>query len=125
MSFLLLCLCAFFLFAGLIVTMLLYPFEPPLPYGIGLIAGTALNLLKVRMMESSLNRTADMGDSRQAKNYGAMQAMVRNLMTLALFALVFFFRDIFGLFGTVIGVLYMQIAAYAAGYLIRKDRIKV
>ena len=125
MSFLLLCLWALFMVGGLAVTLLLYPFEPPLAYSVGLVAGTALNLAKVRMMETSLDKAANMGDRKQAQNYGALHSLIRNLMTLALFALVFFFRKVFGLFGSVIGVLFMPIAAYSAGYLIRKNRIKV
>ena len=122
MCFILICLCIVFSVAGLLINAFVYPFEPPAAYITGLLAGTALSIAKVKMMERSLNRIADMENSKNAQSYGALQSIFRNLLTLGLLALVFFFRDIFGLFGTIISVLYMQIAAYIAGYLLRKDK---
>ena len=118
-------LCVFFLVVGLAVTTWVFPFEPALPYAIGLLAGTLHSMLKVVLLERTLNRAADIGEYGQAKGYGTMQAMLRNLITLALFAMVFAFRDIFGLFGTILGVLALQMSGYVVGYILRKNPAKV
>lgn len=121
----LLCLCVFFLAAGLTVTLAVYRFEPPGAYAAGLLAGTLLSAVKIVLMEKMLDRAADTADAKGAKSYGALSVTFRNLLTVAVFLLVFFFRDIFGLFGAIIGVLLIQLAAFLTGIILRKDSIKV
>ena len=118
-------LCAVCMAAGLLVIFRLHPFETPAAYAAGLLSGTLLSIAKVALMERSLNRAADMGELGNARNYGAFQALSRNLLTLGLFLLVFFFRNVFGLFGTIIGVLSLQPAALITGFVLRKDSAKI
>jgi hypothetical protein len=121
----LLALCVFFLMAGLSAISFLYPFEQPLAYSIGLVTGTLLSVAKVILMEKTLNRAADMGEFKSARNYGALQITLRNVLTLGFFLAVFFFREVFGLFGAIIGVLSLQAAAYITGFILRKDSAQV
>ena len=118
-------LCAFFMAAGIAATNLLYRFEPPGAYAAGLLAGTLLSVVKVVLMEKMLERAADTADAKSAKSYGSLSVTFRNLLTIAVFLLVFFFRDIFGLFGAIIGVLLIQLAAFVTGAILRKDETKV
>ncbi|MDR2931923.1 MAG: ATP synthase subunit I [Oscillospiraceae bacterium] len=110
----------FFLVIGLLVSVFIYPFEAPAPYALGLFVGCASSVLKVILMEKSLGKAADM-EEKGAKNYGALMAMSRYFLTIAVFLLVVFFRDIFGLFGTIIGVLALQFSAYIANFVLRKN----
>ena len=118
-------LCAFFLGAGLVASSRIYPFEPPGPYAVGLFTGTLLSLVKVVLMEKMFSRAADIAEAGSAKKYGALQVTFRNLLTLGVLLMVFFFRDTFGLFGTIIGVLILQPAAYITGFILRKDTTRV
>ena len=121
----LLCLCAFFLIAGIAVSLLIYPFDPPGPYAVGLFIGTVLSMVKVVLMEKMYSHAADIGEGKSARNYGALQVLFRNLLTLGVLLMVFFFRDIFGLFGTIIGILSLQLTAYITGFILRKDSAQV
>ena len=114
-----------FLVLGIVITLWIYPFEPAPAYAIGLTVGICHSMLKVVLMERSLNRAADMVELASARGYGAMHAIFRNFLTLALFVLVYLFRDILGMFGAIVGALALQPAGYIAGYLLRKNSIKV
>ena len=118
MCLVLCCLFAALLAAGLLVCNFIYPFERPLPYTIGLVAGTLLSMLKVVLMEKSIGRSFDM-EGGSAKNYAALQAILRYLLTIVVLLGVVFFPGVFGLFGVIIGILSLQAAAYVTGYLMR------
>ena len=118
-------LCAFFLVAGITVSVLIYSFETPRAYAAGLLAGTLLSVVKVVLMEKMLNRAADIAEAKSARNYGALSVTFRNLLTVGVLLLVFFFRDVFGLFGAIIGILSLQLASYITGYILRKDSAQI
>ena len=118
-------LCAAFLAAGLLATAFIYPFEPPGPYAAGLFTGMMLSVARIILMEKSLNRSADIGEFHGARNYGAAQVVLRNLLTLGVLVMVFFFRQVFGLFGAIIGILSIQPAALVTGYILRKDSAQI
>ncbi|MCL2166734.1 MAG: hypothetical protein FWH49_05540, partial [Clostridiales bacterium] len=111
--------------AGLSVILWVFPFEPAAAYAVGLLAGTLLSAVKVALMERSLNRAADIGEFTGARNYGVVQVMLRNMLTLGFFLLVFFFRPVFGLFGAIAGILALQPAALITGYVLRKNSTQV
>jgi len=119
------CLCGLFVAIGLYVITRFYSFEPPGAYLRGLLAGTLLSAIKVVLMEKTLNRAADMSEFKGARKYGALQVSLRNMLTLSVFVLVLSFREIFGLYGTIIGVLSLQPAAFITGIILRKDTKKV
>ena len=118
-------LCAFFLVAGIAVSVLIYNFETPAVYAAGLLAGTILSVAKVVLIEKMLNHAADIAEAKSARNYGALSVTFRNLLTVGVLLLVFFFRDVFGLFGAIIGILSLQLASYITGFILRKDTTQV
>ena len=121
----LLCLCAFFMVVGIAAASFIYPFEPPATYAAGLLIGILLSIFKVALMEKMLNHAADIGERKSARNYGALQVTFRNILTLGVLLMVFFFRQTFGLFGTIIGILSLQLAAYITGFILRKDTTRI
>lgn len=104
---------------GLLVIYLVYPFERPLPYCMGLLLGSALSICKVLLLERSLGRAVEM-EEKTAQGYAALQAAARYLLTMAVFGGVVLFRDKIGLFGAILGVLSLQFAAYIAGASLNK-----
>ncbi|WRS26583.1 ATP synthase subunit I [Oscillospiraceae bacterium MB08-C2-2] len=108
-----------FLLVGLAVTSLVYPFEKPLPFAMGLLAGTLLSMAKVILLEKSLGRSMDM-KKKQAQNYAGLQAAMRYLLTILVVVVVVFLPAVFGVFGTIIGILSLQLSAYISEYLIHK-----
>lgn len=108
-----------FLAAGLTVSSLIYPFERPAQYALGLLMGCLLSAAKVVLLEKSLDRSVDM-EGKTAQGYANLMAVLRYLLTVAVLLLVFFFRDVFGLFGAIVGILSLQVAAYITGHIIKK-----
>jgi len=104
---------------GLLITSFVYSFEKPAPYVIGLLTGGLLSMFKVILLERSLNRSVEMG-AKSAQGYVGLQAILRYLLTIAVFLLVVFFPVAFGLFGTILGVLSLQLSAYITGFMMRK-----
>ncbi len=107
------------LVVGLVVTFFLYPFEKPLAFVVGLLAGTILSVLKVVLLEKSLTKSMDM-DGKTAKNYSNFQMVARYFLTILVLLVAAFFRNVIGIFGTVAGILALQPAAYIAAWRIRK-----
>ena len=103
---------------GLLVIWFVYPFEAPLKYLLGLLLGTASSFAKIILMEKSLNKTFDM-EHKDAKNYAGLMSTLRYFLTIAVFGAVILFKNVFGLFGTIAGVLALQLSAYGANYLLR------
>jgi hypothetical protein len=107
------------LVVGLTVTLLIFPFERPIPYAMGLLVGCALSAVKVVILESALNKSADMAGG-QARGYVGIMAITRYALTVIVMLLAAFFRDIFGLFGAIMGILTMQLSAYIASAILNK-----
>lgn len=111
---------AVFLAIGLAVIRWVYPFEGALPYALGLALGCALSVTKILLIERALNQCADM-EGKQATSYAQFQYVLRLGLTLAVLAAVVVLRDVFGLFGAILGILSLQISAYAAKLFLKKD----
>lgn len=107
-----------FLVAGECVILLAYPFEKPVPYAIGLFVGIAHSILKVALLEKSISKSLNY-EGQQAKNYANLQALLRYFITIAVLVLVFFIPNIMGVFGTIIGVLSLQVAALISSRMLR------
>ena len=119
---------AAFLVAGLCLGLLVASFERPGAYALGLAAGTAVSIIKVVLMERGLNRIADMGEAGEhggARAYGTFQVVLRNMLTLALFAAAFLFRAVIGPWGAITGTLALQLSAYITGYALRRESAKI
>ena len=108
------------LMLGLLVTLIIYPFEAPLPYALGLTLGCLLSLGKVILLEKALDRSLDAGEEKSAKNYAHFQSILRYLLTIAVLLVVVLFPRVFGLFGVILGVLSLQISAYITGAIVKK-----
>lgn len=107
---------------GLTVAILIYPFENPGHYALGLMTGCLLSEVKVVLLEKSIDRSADMNGG-VAQGYASLMAILRYVLTVAVLLLVFFFREVFGLIGTITGILSLQAAAYITGHIVKKMNI--
>lgn len=103
---------------GLLIIFLIYPFERPFPYAMGLLLGCGLSAVKVVLMERSLEKTVEM-DGKTAKTTGSLHSLARYLLTIAVLLAVVFCKGFFGLVGTIAGVLTLQIAAYITGHVLK------
>lgn len=104
---------------GLAVTLLVYRFEAPLAFGVGLLAGCALSAVKVILLEKALTKAVDMG-KQKAQNYTRLQVIARyGLTTLVLLGAVLF-PKVIGLFGIIAGILTLQLASYITGMIVRR-----
>lgn len=109
---------------GLLVILLIYPFEQPLPYLLGLLIGTLLSLIKVYLMDRSIQHAMDRTTSKAAQGYASLQVTLRYLLTLGVFALVFLFKEQVGLFGAILGVLLLQFSAYLSNPILKRRERK-
>lgn len=109
---------AVFLVIGLGVIWLIYPFEPPFAYLMGLVLGFLLSASKVVLLERMLERSVGL-EEKQAKNYGSLQSILRYFLTVVILLLVVFFPKVFGLWGAVVGLLSLQLSAFLTGRLLR------
>lgn len=100
--------------AGLAVTLLLYRFEPPLAYALGLALGCASSALKVVLLERSNAKLLEL-DSKAAENLSRLFFVLRFTLTVILLLPVVLLPDYVGLFGAILGVLSLQAAAHIAG----------
>lgn len=107
------CLCAVLAAlaaAGLAVILLLWPFERPLPWVLGLLAGGCVSAGKIVLMERSMEKGLDMG-REQATNHARLHALLRFFLTVGVILLVVLLRRWVGLIGTFAGILALQLAA--------------
>lgn len=108
-----------FLVVGMTVSALIYPFERPAQYALGLLLGCLLSEAKVVLLEKSIDRSIDM-EGKTAQGYANLMAVLRYFLTVAVLLTVFFFRNVFGLFGAIAGILSLQVAAYITGHVMKK-----
>lgn len=116
--------CLVLLVVGLIVTLFIYPFEKPLAFALGLAAGGVMSLLKVVLLDRSIDHSVDM-ESKQAQNYARLQAIARYGLTLVFVAAIVVFPKVIGLFGAIMGMLSLQLGAYIANMVIKHKGISI
>ena len=109
----------FFVIIGLAVIFWIYSFEPPLAYFLGLMFGTGISALKLRLMAKSIEKTLDM-EQKDAQNYARLQYVFRYFLTLIAIIPAILLRDYIGLIGLILGMLSLQFAAYIAGIIERR-----
>lgn len=110
---------ALLLAAGTLVSALVFPFERPAAYALGLLLGCLLSAIKVVLLEKSLGSAVER-EQGAARGYAGLMYMLRYLLTAAVLVLAFLYRDILGPVGAIIGVLSLQISAYIAGWIMKK-----
>ena len=111
-------ICFVLLAIGQIIIHFVYPFENALLYASGMTLGCVHSLIKVVLLEKSISRTIDM-DNKGAENIARLHYFGRFALTAAVFACVFLFPGLFGLFGTIIGVVSLQLAAYITNFILK------
>ena len=94
-------------------------FESPLAYGIGLFVGCLLSVIKIFLLDRSLNRLLDM-EGGKAKALGSLQSILRHVLTLGFLLSAFIFPDYIGRVGIIIGVLSLQVASYITTHRLKK-----
>lgn len=87
-------------------------------YGIGVVIGTLTSILKVILLERSLNRAVDM-QPQDAENYTRLQYSSRFFFTVAVLVIsaIVPFID---LYGVIVGLVLIQPAVYLTNF-IRKE----
>lgn len=106
---------AVLLVAGEGVILLLWRFESPLPFLLGLLVGGALSASKVILLEKSLQKTLNM-DEKQAENASRAYFLGRYALTIAVLAVVVLLRQYVGIIGCAAGIVAMQIAVYVTNF---------
>ncbi|MCL1805887.1 MAG: hypothetical protein FWG28_07825 [Clostridiales bacterium] len=114
--------CVALLAAGLLLIRFAYPFEGYRPFIAGLAIGCAHSLAKAVLLEKSLSHIIDM-QKEGAESIGRLHFIGRYLITAAVFVVVILSRGFFGFFGTIAGVLSLQIAAYITGHLLKDKKV--
>ena len=74
-------------------------------------------------MEKSLLRTMDMGKDG-AESIGRLHFFGRYLLTGVVFAAAILSRGVIGLFGTIAGVVSLQLAAYVTNFVFRNKKVR-
>ena len=113
--------CLALLSAGLLAIHVIYPFEESLPFIAGVILGCLHSVIKVALLEKSLNRVINM-EKDGAESVGRLHFIGRYFLTAAVFIIVILSRGYIGLFGTILGVLSLQIAAYITGHIMKNKQ---
>jgi len=116
-------ICLAFFVLGLLVIILIYPFEGILPYATGIALGCVHSIIKIILLEKSLSKTMDL-DKKIASNIAFFHYIGRIVLTVAVFALVILFPGVFGLFGAIIGVVSLQFSAYVTNIILKRQESK-
>lgn len=104
--------CFVLLVAGLTVINLgVIERENSLQYAVGLALGGTFSVIKVVMMEKSLNKIAEAGEEKQAKGMGQMYFVIRFILTAVVLVAAALLSFV-GIFGTIAGILSLKVAAY-------------
>ena len=113
-------ICCVLLVLGLLVIFFVHPFEAPLLFTTGIFLGCVHSAVKVALLEKSITALVDM-EKDAAKATAKLHFFGRFLITLALFAVVIIFSDVFGLIGAAIGALSLQFSAYTTNIVLNRQ----
>ena len=111
---------ALLLAAGLLVSSFVYPFEQPLPYAVGLLLGIVSSMIKVVLMDRSINRSVEL-EGRRAQGYATLHTLLRTGVTILFMLLAVFLPKFVGVFGIILGILSLQFTAYIANAVLKKN----
>ena len=113
-------ICAGLLILGLAVIFYIYAFEKPLPFAVGMGMGLIHTIVKIITLEKSIQKTVDL-EKNHAVIMARLLSAARFGITILIFVPVLLFPGIFGLFGTIAGVLSLQLCVYPTHFLLRND----
>ena len=117
MSLSVVAICIVLFIAGLIVINLsatVSEAESVSQFALGLVLGAIHSILKIIMMEKSLNRIADVGDETQGKHVKTIGqvAFIGRYVITAVVLVIGAVVPFLGLFGTIAGIVSLRFAAY-------------
>ena len=104
------------------VLFFIYGYEYILPFATAILIGCALSIIKVALIEKSLNKSMDM-ESEKARSFSSLQTIARHFLTAIILVPIFLFRDFFGyagINGGILGITSLQISAYIANFILKK-----
>lgn len=108
-----------FLLLGILFIQFIYPLESVSQYALGLLTGCLVSAVRIVLMDKSINRVVDM-EEKKAKNYNQMQFLIRYYIVIGYAVLLVVLQQYLGVFGGVLGLLCMQLSAYAANFVLNK-----
>jgi len=82
-----------------------------LPFALGVVLTSALNVLKVILLERTVKRTIDMSDPNAGKNYVRIQYLLRYFLTAAIL-LVAGLTPFINVWGAVCGIFTLQVSVF-------------
>jgi len=85
------------------------PSSEALPFALGVFLVSALNVLKVYMLERTVQKTLDMDDVNTGKNYVRIQYLLRYFLT-GLILVVAALTPFINIWGAIIGIFTLQIS---------------
>lgn len=107
------------LLAGLLVIHFLYSFEEPLRYTLGLSLGIISSMIKVILLNKSIARTLDM-EGKTVQLYATLQVFLRYAVTIIVVVLAILFPERIGVFGTIAGILSLQLSSYVTHFILKR-----
>jgi|GEM_PF-2135176 len=113
-------ICLLMLIIGLIVINFVIEFEKSAAYATGIAAGCLLTAVKIVMLEKAINTSLDMGTKIKAGATGTLLFAMRFALTGAVLFVAFRFPAVLGRFGTIFGIISMQLSAYTSNFILMK-----
>lgn len=81
------------------------------PFWLGMVAGTACSIVKIYMMESTIDKALQM-DKKQASLYTNLQYMLRYALTAGVLIVIAMTQGGVGILGAGLGLMTMKIAVF-------------
>jgi len=85
------------------------PSEEALPFALGVLLTSALNVFKINMLERTVRKTVDMEDATTGKHYVRLQYLLRYFLTAAVL-LIAALTPFVNIWGAILGIFTLQIA---------------
>ena len=102
------------------VAFVFYPVISVLPFSLGVLLMTGLNIVKVIWLEQAVQKAVDMEDQVAAGNYIRMQYLFRLLLTGLVF-IIAILVPIIDLWGALAGIFTFHAAKYALAFIVKTD----
>ena len=99
------------------------PSAEALPFVLGVLLMSALNILKIQMLERTVKRTIEMEDANIGKNYVRLQYLLRYFLTGAILV-VAALTPFINIWGAILGVFTLQIALFSVRFMKFDDNVK-
>jgi len=100
------CIAAFVIIAGGAV---FYRSFEAFPFALGVILTSALNVMKLLMLERNIKKTMDMSDPSRGKNYVRIQFLLRYFLTAAILVIAGL-TPFISIWGALFGIFTLQIS---------------